>query len=177
MQRSRPATTGRHLRQAPTFDKAGKPEYNSSMKNSHSDRLIVRGHTLLCLQGFRGEGYSPDFVENLSRIHRRLAGAPETAVEVVAGPDQVCAACPNLGSEGCRLNGPGSEGEMREQDEAVMRRLGIESGAVLSWGEILRRISGKVGGEDLVEICGSCRWRPLGYCKEGVERLKEEELG
>ncbi|HZR46744.1 MAG TPA: DUF1284 domain-containing protein [Candidatus Manganitrophaceae bacterium] len=159
------------------FDKAGKSDYNSSMKNTGSDRLILRGHTLLCLQGFRGEGYSPEFVENLFQIDRRLAAASETAVEVVCGPDRVCAACPHLESSGCRLNGPGSEGEMKEQDAAVMRRLGIEKGAVLPWSEILRRISGTVQGADLAEICGSCRWRPLGYCREGIERLKERDLG
>jgi hypothetical protein len=34
------------------------------MKNFPSSRLIVRGHTLLFLQGFRREGYRPDVVEN-----------------------------------------------------------------------------------------------------------------
>lgn len=142
------------------------------MKNVEPDRLRIRGHTLLCLQGFRGEGYSPDFVENLSVIHGRLAASPETPVEVTLQPDSVCTACPNLKSDGCHLKGPGSEGEMKKQDQEVMSRLGIAEGALLPWGEILHRIARKIEGSDLVEICGTCRWLPLGYCREGIEKMK-----
>jgi hypothetical protein len=141
------------------------------MEKIQSGRLRVRGHTLLCLQGFRGEGYSPGFVENLAAIHRILTDFPEKLVEVIQRPDHICIACPNLKSNGCHLNGPGSEEEMKKQDQEVMGRLGITDGTVLPWREILSRISERIGGGDLAGICGSCRWLPLGYCKKGVEDL------
>lgn len=142
------------------------------MEKIQSDRLSIRGHTLLCLQGFRGEGYSPDFVENLSAIHRLLTTSPERTLKVIQSPDHVCAACPNLKGEECRLNGAGSEEEMKKQDIDVMARLGIVNGAVLPWREILSRISSHIERDDLDEICGGCRWLPLGYCKKGIEALK-----
>lgn len=59
-----------------------------------STPIRLRGHTLLCLQGFREEGYSPGFVANMAAIHQTLCHQPETIVQVVASPDAVCAACP-----------------------------------------------------------------------------------
>ncbi|NGZ11675.1 MAG: DUF1284 domain-containing protein [Nitrospira sp. LK70] len=59
-----------------------------------STPLRLRSHTLLCLQGFRGEGYSPGFVANMTGIHQTLWNQPEATVQVVASPDAVCAACP-----------------------------------------------------------------------------------
>ena len=38
----------------------------------YHDPIRVRAHTLLCLQGFRGEGYSAGFVENMAAIHSRV---------------------------------------------------------------------------------------------------------
>lgn len=38
----------------------------------------LRGHTLLCLQGFEGEGYSLGFVENMAAIHQTLFQNPDT---------------------------------------------------------------------------------------------------
>ena len=60
------------------------------------DPVIIRGHTLLCLQGFRGEGYSPDFIDNMAAIHARLQAEPGTPVRVTDTPDHFCVACPNL---------------------------------------------------------------------------------
>ena len=42
------------------------------MSTGRSNLLTVRAHTLLCLQGFGGEGYSPSFVENRGAIARRF---------------------------------------------------------------------------------------------------------
>ena len=137
--------------------------------------LRIRGHTLLCLQGFRGEGYSPDFVQNMAAIHRDLATEPDRMVEVVEAPDVVCGACPHLIASGCALNGDRAEEGMRAQDRDVLARLGLRSGMQVRWREILERIRMSVRGADLPEICGSCRWLPLGYCKEGIDRLRNGE--
>jgi uncharacterized protein len=145
------------------------------MSRDTTPPLRLRGHTLLCLQGFRGEGYSPDFVNNMAEVHRLLTEHPETWVEVVASPDTICGACPHRRLSGCTLNGARSEEEMHEQDHVVLRKLGIEAGSRLPWREILDRISRSVSGGDLPAICGTCRWLPLGYCQEGVDRLHKSE--
>src|SRR5437879_2768707 len=111
--------------------------------------MQIRGHTLLCLQGFRGEGYSPGFVENLAGIHRQLEQQPETLVEIMDAPDAVCGACPHQKPEGCTLNGRQSEGEMRKQDHDVLARLGLQAGTVVEWREILHRIGASLTGAEL----------------------------
>jgi len=134
--------------------------------------LRLRGHTLLCLQGYRGLGYSPDFVSNLTALHRRLTAEPDLLVTVVDEPDAVCSACPHLAAAGCALHGDQSEPAMRRQDQDVLARLGFRPGDCLSWRAILERIAAVIQGTDLPGICGSCRWLPLGYCREGIERLR-----
>jgi hypothetical protein len=136
----------------------------------HAIRL--RGHTLLCLQGFRGLGYSPSFIENLDRIHRELAVHPERAVEVGETPDIVCGACPHQMPSGCTLNGEGTEAQMHAQDRHVLSLLGLNGGDRLQWSQVLDRIRSTLSGDDLPTICGQCRWLPLGYCREGIEQLR-----
>ncbi|MEW6544793.1 MAG: DUF1284 domain-containing protein [Nitrospirota bacterium] len=138
--------------------------------------IRLRGHTLLCLQGFRGEGYSPGFVENLASVHRDLRDHPDRWVLVVDEPDDVCRACPHRGPGGCTLNGEDSEDVMRAQDRHVLERLGLQTGAKVRWRDILDRIGVSLSGEDLPGLCGACRWLPLGYCREGIGSLRGQEV-
>ncbi|WP_447957280.1 DUF1284 domain-containing protein [Vreelandella sp. EE7] len=51
--------------------------------------IRLRGHHLLCLLTYVGKGYSASFVANYDRLAARLScGEP---VELVAGPDDICA--------------------------------------------------------------------------------------
>ncbi|MGH7233438.1 MAG: DUF1284 domain-containing protein [Nitrospiraceae bacterium] len=134
--------------------------------------MKLRGHTVLCLQGFRGEGYSQGFVENLAAIHRQLSASPEQEVEVIDVPDAVCAACPHRALSGCTVNHEHSEVEMQAQDRHVLALLGLQSGSIVPWREILDRIRTNLTGDSLPGICGQCRWLPLGYCREGIDRLR-----
>ncbi|WDT81328.1 MAG: DUF1284 domain-containing protein [Candidatus Manganitrophus sp.] len=131
------------------------------MSTGRSNLLTVRAHTLLCLQGFRGEGYSPAFVENMGAIHRRLSTDPKTAVRVIARPDEICSACPHLHPDGCHLKGPGFEAAMNRQDQAVMARLGIAEGEILSWERSFagspRASKGAISTRSAAPAPG-CRW-------------------
>jgi len=141
------------------------------------DPIRIRAHTLLCLQGFRGEGYSPSFVENLAAIHQQLSDDPCRWIEIIDAPDAVCAACPNLSASGCSLHGDGSERAMQSQDHDVLGHLGLRVGVRLPWAEVLDCIRTTLTGESLTTICGSCRWLSLGYCREGIDRLRKDEKG
>lgn len=152
-----------------------EPMAAQQLRRESLKSVRLRGHTLLCLQGFRGKGYSPEFVENMAAIHRTLAEEPETIVDVMTSPDVVCGACPHHQAAECTLKGEGSEREMREQDEVVLRKLELKAGARVSWRDILSRIRRSIRGEDLPSICGTCRWLPLGYCREGIERLRNDQ--
>ena len=63
-------------------------------------KLKLRGHHLLCLQGFQGYGYDEDFVENMCEINR-LRKLEDTSIKVVNSPDDICKACPNLVDNKC----------------------------------------------------------------------------
>lgn len=132
--------------------------------------MNLRGHNLLCIQGFVGKGYSPAFVANMTRVVQSLG--EEAEVTVTDAPDVLCGACPNLSGAGCALHGPGTERGIVSQDRDVLRRLGIAAGATLRWGEILGRIRARVAPDDLDDVCGSCPWLPLGHCKEGLMKLR-----
>lgn len=132
----------------------------------------LRGHNLLCIQGFVGKGYSPEFVDNMTRVVDALHADPQTEVRVVAEPDALCDACPNLSQHGCELHGPGTERGIVFQDRDVLHRLGIGDGETLTWAAILERIRGAVGPDDLDDICGACPWLPLGHCKAGLRTLR-----
>jgi len=130
----------------------------------------IRAHNLLCIQGFVGKGYSPEFVANMKAIVGGLGG--DTQVTVLDEPDDLCAACPNLKASGCALHGEGTEKGIVHQDRDVLARLGLMAGQAVAWGEILARIRASVRPDDLDAICGTCPWLPLGHCKEGLARLR-----
>jgi len=129
----------------------------------------IRGHNLLCIQGFVGKGYNPEFIENMTRVVGSLVD--DARVTVIDQPDVLCTACPNLAESGCVLQGEGSEQAMVRQDRDVMGRLGVTAGETLSWSAIVSRIAERVVPDDLDDICGQCPWLPLGVCKVGIERL------
>lgn len=135
-----------------------------------TDARRLRAHNLLCIQGFVGKGYSPAFVANMQAV---IDGLDEHApVEVIAQPDALCAACPNLVESGCALHGEGSEAGIVRQDRDVLQRLGLAEGATVAWGDIVARIARHVAPDDLDDICGACPWLPLGVCKAGLARLR-----
>lgn len=142
---------------------------------SESRPIRVRGHTLLCLHGYRGFGYSPAFVEQMSAIHQQLMNHPDQLVEVIDASDTICGACPHHAPTGCSLNTPNSEEDMRAQDRDVLNRLGLQAGERIRWKDVQRRIAAAIDPDDLSSICGSCRWRPLGYCREGLMRLRARQ--
>jgi hypothetical protein len=125
----------------------------------------------LCLLGFRGSGYSPSFVDALQALQDELRADPTRPVRLVTEPDAICAACPNLATDGCRLGGPGHEAHVSAQDGEVLARLGLGPGAVLAWAEVLARVAERVRGGDLPGLCTTCPWLPLGVCRASVDAL------
>jgi hypothetical protein len=130
----------------------------------------IRAHNLLCIQGFVGKGYSPEFVANMTAVIESLGD--ESEVTVTAEPDVICEACPNLAPSGCALHGEGTEQGIVRQDRDVMARLGVEEGSSLPWRALVDRIAARVAPDDLDAICGSCPWLPLGVCKDGLRKLR-----
>ncbi|HEX2056466.1 MAG TPA: hypothetical protein VHF07_08225, partial [Nitrospiraceae bacterium] len=51
-------------------------------------------------------------------------------------------------------------------------RLQLRVGDRVTWREILNRVRAFVPADELPAICGSCRWLSLGFCQEGIDRLR-----
>ena len=131
----------------------------------------LRGHHLLCILGFRGKGYSPEFVENMARVVGRIRLKKDTPIRVRLKADDICRPCPFRRSERCTRK-PDAERRVQAHDAEVMARLGIPAGAVLPWAEVEARIAAHIAAEDLHQICPTCPWLPLGYCIQGVRELR-----
>ena len=132
--------------------------------------MRLRGHHLLCLHGFRGEGYSPEFVANMYLVRDRLRVSPALDVELLASPDDICAACPHLCGNACIRKDEGSEERMREKDLAVLSRLGFSPGDEVPSRALFGRVAEVFGDGEIGDLCSSCRWYPLGWCSEGLRK-------
>lgn len=133
--------------------------------------LKIRGHHLLCVFGFRGLGYSPQFVENMTALVRSFFAEEPAEVEIVAGCDDICRACPHVHDGECGMSedaGP----VVRDRDRAVLDRLGLAPGMGHSNDSLRCLVAGGVQGADLEELCAGCEWFPLGYCGRGLAEFK-----
>jgi hypothetical protein len=130
----------------------------------------IRGHHFLCILGFRGLGYDEKFVENMDKIIIKLNNEQDMLIKVVDNVDNICSMCPNNVNGECKTERfPGS---VRERDRAVLKILGIEVKEVIRYIDILNKIKENMTEEKMVKICKDCEWFSLGYCLEGLKKLK-----
>lgn len=95
----------------------------------------LRGHHLICLNFFRGEGYSEDFIRNIYSV------IGKEKVEVVAGPDEVCARCPYLEGNKC-ANSDYTDEKILLQDREALRLLRFKPGEIVDWKIISAKLPG-----------------------------------
>ena len=133
--------------------------------------LRVRGHHLLCMLGFRGLGYSAEFVANMRAVVGAFGSTPPPTVEVVIEADSVCRACPHLRKGAC-ARGESSEQKVRAKDGAVLSILGIEPGRRMPASDLLALVAEKMEPGTLEALCARCSWWTYGYCAEGLAELR-----
>jgi hypothetical protein len=126
--------------------------------------IRLRAHHLLCIHGFRGQGYSPLFVANMARLVDRLGGSPDTEVQIVTGADDVCAACPHMSGGICNRH----DKLVADLDVSVRSRLGFDDGHRATWSEILQSIRDNIDPFRLEDVCEGCSWLDLDYCTNGL---------
>jgi len=128
--------------------------------------IRLRGHHLLCLLGYRGMGYSPQFCDNMTDIYEQLREKPGTEIDIVLGPDDICRAYPDDGTSHC-------EGGVSELDAAVLGRLGFAAGDRIAWRDALAAVACRLKPDDIGRLCTTCPWEPYGVCSEGVRLVTE----
>jgi len=130
--------------------------------------MRLRAHHLLCLHGFRGEGYSSEFVANMTALRDRLLYGSPLHVEVLDSPDDICTACPHLSEHGCARKDGESEARVGKKDGRVLARLGLSAGDGMPSDMLLGLVAEEFGDGNIEDICGYCSWYPLGWCSDGL---------
>ncbi|MEQ2129747.1 DUF1284 domain-containing protein [Caldanaerobacter subterraneus KAk] len=132
--------------------------------------MEIRGHHFLCVLGFRGLGYDEKFVKNMDEIIRKLNNEQDMLIKVVDNVDNICSMCPN------NVNGECTEeeypGSVKGKDRAVLKILGIEVGEAVWYKDVVDKIKENMTEEKMMNICKDCEWFSLGYCLEGIRKLK-----
>jgi hypothetical protein len=108
----------------------------------------------------------------MSRVVGELLSPDGARVEVSDRPDDICKPCPHLGEGGCRKEDLSSESRVVAKDRNVLAALGLGPGDELSWSGIQQRIRAFISPSWLEEVCRDCEWFTLGYCVEGLEKLR-----
>ncbi|WP_338754185.1 DUF1284 domain-containing protein [Bacillus sp. FJAT-52991] len=134
----------------------------------------MRGHHLLCVHGFRGMGYSEEFIGTMTKIVKDIRNEQKDfPIRVVVGFDEACFSCPNKGETICEAS-PTSQEHVTALDKNVIHHLGLEENRVYLKSDIIKRTVEKVHPEDLQFLCKGCSWLSAGVCKEGIRQLKEK---
>jgi hypothetical protein len=116
----------------------------------------LRGHHLVCLHFYDGEGYDEPFIRNLEKV---LAEVRRDGAQVVDGADDICILCRHRCEGRCTYSAA-ADREIREMDRKALALLTLAPGDRADWegtGEIV------VAGfrEWYAAYCFACSWRPV----------------
>ena len=119
----------------------------------------LRGHHLICLNFFKGEGYSREFSENIWGI------LENEKIQVVFGADDVCIKCPYL-KNGLCVYSEKAEESVTELDQMAYRLLDVYPGDTVRWDEIKRKIP-RIMKKWKDFACADCDWKNV--CESNEE--------
>jgi hypothetical protein len=130
-------------------------------EQSNNPQIIkLRPHHLLCLQAFKGLGYSRSFIQKASELSK-LLNQKTTLVRVVIRADDLCLACPNLKEEKCLKDNQ----RVEKLDRTVIEftNLKLDHLYPASYLKVLIR---KTFNPTLIaKICNGCEWLKSGICQ------------
>lgn len=114
-------------------------------------------------------GYSKEYVENMTKLHQTLRKNPKSLVQIIEGPDHLCAMYPNSGVYHCK------DHHIYVRDEVILEKLGLKLDETYEWKEIENRVRNFVIPSDIQTICETCNWRSYGVCEEGIQHIIDEK--
>ncbi|MFZ3136476.1 MAG: DUF1284 domain-containing protein [Thermodesulfovibrionales bacterium] len=138
------------------------------MKSLPKLPIKLRGHHLICLHFFKGEGYNPEFIENLRKIIKRAEDGED--IEVYPGPDDVCTMCPYLKGKICFYDNE-AESEIKEMDRNALKLLGVKHLDKVVWLNIKNKIP-EVFSQWAKIYCRACDWRKV--CEAKIETAEDK---
>ncbi len=127
---------------------------------------LLRGHHLICLHFFHGEGYNQGFVKNLQEVLRKA----EEEIKVTDGADDICKTCPYLKDDRCEYD-EGADEEVREMDEMALSLLQVKRDSIFKWDEIKKKIP-EIFSLWYANYCYDCDWNYACEKDEFYQKLK-----
>lgn len=120
--------------------------------------IKIRGHHLLCMQGFQGFGYNDRFTRHLARIIGQLSISPDTYIQAVAECDNICEYCPHQIISKCEKDGH-SDARITSIDTIVLQTAGIEAASEIKYSLAIEQINSAFRKRSqLKDICHNCQW-------------------
>lgn len=116
--------------------------------------VILRGHHLICLHFYHGEGLTAQYRTNLSQVVARAADGEQ--IQVSAGADDICQACPFMIKGRCTENLQ-AEQEITELDNLALNVLNFRAGDIVSWRNIKNMVDA-ISPEWFDIFCQECEW-------------------
>lgn len=107
----------------------------------------------------------------MGKVVEELNSNSTFPITIIAGCDIICSSCPHNKNNRCRKK-VDSEEKVRAKDLAVLQRLGLEAGTQIMPAEVWGRVKESFSATEIKKICQKCQWLELGYCLEGLERLR-----
>ena len=127
----------------------------------------LRGHHLVCLHFFDGEGYDEAFIKNLKNLLHRVE---EEEITISSGADDVCKSCPYLKQSKC-LYAENSDEEIIEMDTKALSLLALSHGDKVEWCALKEKIR-KIFPEWFSLYCIECDWRNACEKNASFQKLK-----
>ena len=118
--------------------------------------IRLRGHHLLCVQGFQGYGYNQDFIENMEHI-KSLLKNKNTMIRILNSSDDICRFCPNLTEEKLCKNEKYNQ-TIQKMDNEVINKLNIKNNEINS-EELFNKVNQLFKSKKSIDkICNRCMW-------------------
>lgn len=118
---------------------------------------------MVCLHYYHGLGLTDAYADNLHKVVNKAQRGE--CIEVTAGADDICRACPLLAGSVCRGESE-AEAEIRKLDQQAFALLGCRIGQTVTWKDIKRRVE-HTSATWFEAFCSGCTWDV--YCDRGVD--------
>jgi hypothetical protein len=135
----------------------GKIKLKMEKNGKYSDPIRIRAHHLLCIQGFQGYGYSPDFAEQMEKIISFLDSNPSYDLQIIVGADEICSHCPHEDNGECERDSD-SLNLIGKIDSLVIEKADLEENGIYYTEDALNLVYYNLDSNDIIEICGKCSW-------------------
>lgn len=122
--------------------------------------MDLRPHHILCIQKFKGHGYSTAFTVHMTSVVSELIDKPETCITITKECDTLCEVCPNNICGICA-----SFEKVALMDSKVLRICDLTYKENASWMELAYKAKKRIfETNEFNNICAHCQWFEL--CKD-----------